>query len=159
MSRDYDGFINTLCEEYEGALYQFACRCIDDPELAHDLVQEVFLALTIHVEKVYVHPKPQGWLFKALYHLTARETAKRYHDDISLDAQEDIPACKQEEPLENILPRELTDMERELLILRIEKQWDYAAIAEYKGITVANCRQRVSRAIRRCRELLYDFDA
>lgn len=158
MEKDYDEFINALCEKYEGALYQFAYRCVDDSELARDVVQEVFLTLTIHVAKVYVHPNPQGWLFKSLYHLTAREIAKHYHNDVSLDSQEDIPAIKQEETLDNILPRELTDMERELLILRIEKQWDYAAIAEYKGITVVNCRQRMSRAIRRCRELLSDTD-
>ena len=109
MARDYDEFINTLCEKYESALYQLAYRCIDDPDLAHDLVQEVFLALTIHVDKVYIHPKPQGWLFKALYHLTVREAAKRYHDNVSLDALEEIPAAKSEEPLDSVLPRGLSD--------------------------------------------------
>ena len=57
-----------------------------------------------------------------------------------------------------LLPCGLTDSEQELLVLRIEKKWDYETIAEYKGLTIDACRQRMSRAIRKCRKLLQQED-
>ena len=53
--------------------------------------------------------------------------------------------------LNNLIMRE---QDKELILLRIDKKLSFDEIAEYYGITNDACRQRLSRAIRKCRLLL-----
>ena len=53
-----------------------------------------------------------------------------------------------------MLPRELSEADKEILILRFEKQMEYDELAEKLGITDFAARQRVSRAVRRMRKLM-----
>lgn len=48
----------------------------------------------------------------------------------------------------------LSEQDKELILLRIDKKLSFDEIAEYYGITNDACRQRLSRAIRKCRSLL-----
>lgn len=154
MGNDYNEFIDLLCNDYGDALYQYAARQVHDLELAKDLVQEVFLLLTIRAAHVYTHQNPPGWLFKVMGNLILREQKKPYHSDVSLMSDEiSLLGCADEHFFQ-LLPGGLSDAECELLTLRIEKKWDYETIAEYKGITVDACRQRMSRAVRKCRKLM-----
>lgn len=155
---DYIEFINRLCNEYGEALYQYAARRIHNPEMVKDLVQEVFLLLTIQVAHVYTHQNPPGWLFKVLENLILRELKKSQHSEVSLLSEELAQIGRPDEHFFQLLPCGLTDSEQELLVLRIEKKWDYETIAEYKGLTIDACRQRMSRAIRKCRKLLQQED-
>ena len=154
MENDYTEFIDRLCNEYGEALYQYAARRIHNPEITKDLVQEVFLLLTIQISHVYAHQNPQGWLFKVLENLIMREAKKSQRSEVLLSSEEIAQLGRPDEHFFQLLPRGLTDSEQELLILRIEKKWDYETIAEYKGLTIDACRQRMSRAIRKCRKLL-----
>lgn len=52
------------------------------------------------------------------------------------------------------LPTGLSEQDKELILLRIDKKLSFDEIAEYYGITNDACRQRLSRAIRKCRLLL-----
>ena len=55
-------------------------------------------------------------------------------------------------PLEEALPRQLSQQDREILIWRFEQDLDYSQIADRLGISETGCRSRVFRAIRRCRD-------
>lgn len=158
MENDYTEFIDRLCNEYGEALYQYAARRIHNPEITKDLVQEVFLLLTIQISHVYTHQNPQGWLFKVLENLIMREAKKSQRSEVLLSSEEIAQLGRTDEHFFQLLPRGLTDSEQELLILRIEKKWDYETIAEYKGLTIDACRQRMSRAIRKCRKLIQQED-
>lgn len=59
-----------------------------------------------------------------------------------------------QEPLENLLPKGLTDKEREILVLLYEKQLSYEEIAQRLGISVLNCRTRAFRAKEHYKELI-----
>ena len=48
----------------------------------------------------------------------------------------------------------MSEQDKELVLLRIDKKLSFDEIAEYYGITNDACRQRLSRAIRKCRSLL-----
>ena len=57
-------------------------------------------------------------------------------------------------PMHLYLPTGLSEQDKELILLRIDKKLSFDEIAEYYGITNDACRQRLSRAIRKCRSLL-----
>ena len=154
MEKDYRAFIEKLCKRYDSALYQYAARRLRDDELAKDLVQETFLLLVIRVSEIYTHEKPAGWLFRVLGNLIRRELQKPYHQELPLASEEAALLSYTDEHFFQTLPSGLLDAERELLTLRLEKNWDYETIADYLGITPDACRQRMSRAIQKCRELL-----
>lgn len=154
MGKDYRAFIDELCKSYESALYQYAARRLRDDELAKDLVQETFLLLVIQAPKIYIHENPAGWLFRVLGNMTRRELQKPYHQELPLASEEAALLSYTDEHFFQDLPSGLSDAERELLTLRLEKNWDYETIAAVLGITPDNCRQRMSRVIRKCRELL-----
>lgn len=158
MGKDYRAFIDNLCKSYDSALYQYAARRLRDDEIAKDLVQETFLLLVIRVSEIYTHENPAGWLFRVLGNLIQRELKKPYHQELPFASEEAALLSYTDEHFFQALPSGLTDAERELLTLRLEKNWDYETIADYLGITPDACRQRMSRTIRKCRELLHNED-
>ena len=58
--------------------------------------------------------------------------------------------------IELLLPVRLSSDEREILVWKFEHRMDDRAIANALGITEGAAKMRVSRALKRCRELLDD---
>ena len=84
------------------------------------------------------------------------EMRRKYHQvevDIT-EAGAALFARTDETALFEMLPRELSETDKKILILRFEKQLEYDELAESLGITDFAARQRVSRAVRRMRKLL-----
>lgn len=148
--------IVSLHENYAFAMEQYAFRMTGDEKLAQDLVPETFLTAVIKIDAVFTHKKPQAWLFKTLHYIMERESDLKYRKaEVSLEAPDLLSReIHLASSLEEALPRSLSKSERELLILRYEKQWDYEDIAEYKGIKPAACRKQMSRAVQHFREEL-----
>lgn len=148
--------IVSLHESYAVAMEQYAFRMTGDEKLAQDLVQETFLTAIIKIDAVFAHNKPQAWLFKTLRYIMKREIDLSYRKaEVPMEETETFSfEGNLASSLEEVLPGSLPKSERELLILRYEKQWSYDAIAEYKGIKPAACRKQVSRAVQHFREEL-----
>lgn len=147
--------LETLHKENYSAMIQIAFRFTGDYHLAQDLVQEAFLTATLRADKVSEHQNPKYWLYKTLYYILKREMGKVYHAR-ETELIENVHAAKDtmQDNLEYMLPKELTDKEQELLILRFEKEWSYDAIAEHEGISQVACRKKLSRAMERCKKYL-----
>lgn len=145
--------IHHLMHKYSKTMVQLTYRRTGDWHLAEDLVQETFLTACCKPEQICGHAKPVGWLFETLNHLTLRETRRSYHAEVPLEdavagyAHVDLPmAC--------YIPIGLNEIEREIILLRIDKGYSFLELAEHFGISEAACRQRLSRALRKCRTLL-----
>lgn len=147
--------LETLHKENYNAMIQIALRATGDYHLAQDLVQEAFLTATLRIDKLLEHQQPKLWLYKTLHYILKREKGRAYHSR-ETELIEAVHPAKDTllDNLEYMLPKELMDKERELLILRFEKEWSYDEIAEYKGISQAACRQKLSRVVKRCKKYL-----
>lgn len=154
MTREQNDFITALTEQYCRKLTQIAYRYTGDAELAKDIFQETMLTACCRIETVWTHENVQGWLYKTLWHLVSREMKKAYHTEVSLDPETVEGLSGIELPLDLYLPDGLKDWEREILLLRIGRELSYAEIAEIKGLTESACRQQMSRAARKCGELM-----
>lgn len=148
-------FIKTLMEEHATSMVWLAFRRTDNSQLSEDLVQETFLTACCKPDQIYNHPNPAGWLYKVLNRLTMRELDKAYRTaEVPLLEEDPSGQTEIELPMEHYLPSGLSDGERELILMRVDRGLSFAELAEYYGITEAACRQRVSRVIRKCRSLM-----
>ena len=85
--------------------------------------------------------------------MNERRRIKR-HPEASLDSLLYMTGENLSNSLEEMLPKQLSQSDREILMWRFEQNMDYDEIAERLGISEVGCRSRVSRAVKRCRELL-----
>lgn len=85
--------------------------------------------------------------------MNERRRIKR-HPEASLDSLLYMTGENLSNSLEEMLPKQLSQSDREILMWRFEQNMDYDEIAERLGISEVGCRSRVSRAVKRCREFL-----
>lgn len=154
MSVDDRQFIEELYKSNRDKMFRYAYRLVGRIERAEELVQEVFVLALLHESELKSHPKPQSWLFVTLKYQIMNEWRRRdTSSEVPLDELLPLAAEPAREPLETVLPKELSGSERQILIWRFEEQIDYKEMSERLGITQSACRVRVSRAIGKCRKL------
>ena len=81
-----------------------------------------------------------------------RKIEKKEEQEVEEAAE--LPAESPPLPLTELLPAGLKPEERELLILRFERQLSYKEISDLLYISETACRKRLSRALARCKRLL-----
>ena len=144
-----------LYEELHDKMLRVAYRMTGSMDMAEDLVQETFLFALFRQDELLNHPLPEGWLMRTLQNLVLNERRKAAaHAEVPLDSLLNLAEEPTAAPLEEALPRQLSQQDREILIWRFEQDLDYSEIADRLGISETGCRSRVFRAIRRCRDLM-----
>lgn len=152
MSSGAKQFIAELYESNRDKMFRYAYRLIGRIERAEELVQEVFVLALLHEKELIEHPKPQSWLFVTLkFQILNERRRKESSFEVSLDDFFSLEAKPMEEPLNAVLPKELSDAERQILIWRFEEQISYEEMSERLGISQNACRIRVMRAVEKCR--------
>lgn len=154
MDLGQDKLISSLFETQYDKLHTVGCRLTGDAQQAHDLVQSTFLLAILHPEEFIHHPNQEGWLMMTLKNLIQNENRRQYRRDVSMDELFEMAAPTAQASLEELFPTRLAKEDRDILRWRFEQRLDYRDIANMLGISQSGCRSRVSRAVRRCRELL-----
>lgn len=152
MSQNWNDLLIALYDQEYERLLKSAYRMTGDQELAQDIVHQTFLLAFFRQDELIVHPKPAAWLFLTLRNLISNELRLSVHTEISLEEISDIPARASETPLDHILPAQLKEEDRKILIWRYEQRMSYKEMADQLGISEAACRNRVSRAIKKCKK-------
>ena len=91
---------------------------------------------------------------KTLVNLARNEKRLHRYRDVPMEELFAIPAAEDERGIEELLPKELAQQDKEVLIWRYELELDYREIANRLGVSETGSRSRVHRAIERCRKLL-----
>lgn len=154
--RKWDSFIEPLYNDEYQRLFAVAYRKTGNLELAQDLVQDTFLLAIFNQKKLMDHPKPEAWLMQTLRNLILNELRLPLYKTVSLHEAVEFPASTESTPIALLLPTQLHDSERQVLIMRFEQQMSYLEMSKQLGISEALCRKRVSQAVIHCRELLHD---
>lgn len=153
--------IVALYERWAKMMVHLTVRRLHNMELAKDLVQEVFLLACCKADEMFARgDNPKAWLFRTLENVTMQERKKSYFlrefavDDVSGY----LPMAEEEMGdsigLAELLPRELSEDDRKILVWRLEKRLTYEELSKEYGVSPDACRQRYSRAVQRCKELL-----
>lgn len=145
--------------EYE-KMFRFAyhiLNILNNTESAKDMVQETFLLALFHQEDLIAHPKPEGWLMLTLRNLVLNELRrKRVTAEVPIESIVELGQEDQILPVESLLPKQLSESERTILLWRYRDKMEYSEIAAALGITESSCRSRISRTIGHCKKLLKD---
>ena len=151
-----DKWFDKLYIENSPRMVKMATYLLKNQQVAEDLVNEAFLILLYKKNQLINHPNLAGWLTQTLKNLIADELKSAKHR-LELPLNEDIDAAKEESyepPLSELLPKDLSPKEREILILYYDKQLSYEQIARQLHISVLNCRTRLFRARTHYKELI-----
>lgn len=149
----YNSFDELFRDKYS-KLLRLAYRSTGNYHDSEDLVDEAFVIYIQKVSSVSIE-NPEAYLVGILSKLICNYKRKQLRD---IGLLEKLTAELQDETaterLEDLLPAELLQWEKEILVLRFERQLSYAEIAKVLQIKEASCRSRLLRAKAHYAELI-----
>ncbi|HJA14636.1 MAG TPA: RNA polymerase sigma-70 factor [Candidatus Butyricimonas faecavium] len=155
-----------LFKQYYNRLYRFAANYLCDPEVAHDIVQELFTDIFEKSAELNIVTSVKAYLFMAtrnrclsfLRSLKIRDSYNRnmleahlYSDTV--DAIEDSSVLDELQAIVDKMPPKM----REVFRLRVIEDYKFKEIATELKITENNAKVQMSSAIRMIREKLPDL--
>lgn len=160
MNQSDELWIQSLFEEMAPKIYKLVLRRLESQEAADDIVQDAFLALVNKLDMVKNHPNPEGWLIQASKYLILQylEVADKQSElEIPLESDSGEintpPTYMPSSPLAEVLPPELNERDRKLLIWFYEDRLSYQEIADKLGEPVLTCRTQLFRARSRYKKI------
>ena len=147
-----------LVQRHIDLVHSAAVRMVNDPHLAKDVSQGVFVALAKNAAKLTGHPVLSGWLY-----LTARNiAAQTVRAEVRRRSREQEGAAMNEHPetdasWEEIAPHldavlaALNVPDRDAVLLRYFENKSAQDMATILGISAEEAQKRVTRAIERLR--------
>jgi RNA polymerase sigma factor (sigma-70 family) len=150
-----------LVRRHVDLVYSAALRMVRDAHLAEDVTQSAFVALAQNARQLAVRPVLSGWL-----HYTARNLAsKAVRTDVRRRAREqeaavmnELLATAPDHDWKQIAPQlddalsELSEPDRDALLLRYFEKKSAHEMAQTLGISDDAAQKRVNRAVERLRE-------
>ena len=148
-----------LVDRHADLLYSAALRQVGTPDLARDVAQTVFADLARKAAALAKTLKPEGsllgWLycatrFAALNQLRDEHRRQRRERQVMQDlcpASESAADWGRVRPVLDEAMSELSDQDREAVLLRYFKNRDFRSIAEALGVSDDAAQKRVSRAL------------
>lgn len=152
-----------LFEIFFKRLHHFAQRMVFDAEVAHDLVQAVFISLYENSKKLTVDTNLPGWLF-----ISVRNSCLKYLRDRKVEDRRNVlyaEAMLEAEAMEYIDDEELLqkiysvienlpDKCRRIAEMRLIREMKFSEIASELSISENTAKVQVHRAISKIKEQL-----
>lgn len=156
-----DPAFTELVRRHVDFVYSVALRLVRDTHLAEDVTQAVFLAVASNAPKLAAGPALEGWLHVTTRNLAANtvrsEVRRRTREQEAADRNEMAGSSPDADwaPIALHLDEalgELTDLERDALLLRYFKNLDFRSVGMRLGVSDDAAQKRVGRALERLRE-------
>jgi len=167
LLRDYgerrsEAAFTELVRRHTDLVFSAALRMVRDADAAKDVTQATFMALARNARHLTSRPILSGWLYVTAQNLAAkvvRSDVRRRAREQEVAAMNDLLATESNANWEQVAPhldaamRELSEPDRDALILRYFERKSAEKMADILGISDDAAQKRVSRAIERLRGL------
>ncbi|MCC6819790.1 MAG: sigma-70 family RNA polymerase sigma factor, partial [Verrucomicrobia subdivision 3 bacterium] len=155
-----------LVHRHADVVYASALRQVTSPDLAHDIAQSVFTDLARKAQPLAGtltgDASLLGWLFRSTRFLALnqlrddrrRQVRERQAMENFDPAPETAPEWERVQPVLDEAMADLSDEDRDALLLRFFKNRDFRAVGAALGVSDDAAQKRVSRALERLRTQL-----
>lgn len=139
-----------LYRRYRVAVYNFCLRMVRSPEVAADVMQDVF-AKVIRTSSWKPTGKFSAWLFTIARNLSldTLQKVRRIDSNAEVDVVAAAPIAEGDPPLRKVLGRlveALPDEQREVFLLRAYAELTFAEIAEMTDVSIGTAKSRMRLA-------------
>jgi RNA polymerase sigma factor (sigma-70 family) len=150
-----------LVRRHVDLVYSAALRMVCDAHLAEDVAQGAFMALAQNAQQLSDRPVLSGWLHRTAQNLAAnivRSDVRRRAREQEAAAMNELLSAEPDAAWEKIAPHldaalgDLSEPDRDALLLRYFERKSAHEIAQVFGISDEAAQKRVSRAVERLRE-------
>jgi RNA polymerase sigma factor (sigma-70 family) len=166
LLRDYaanqsEHAFTAIVERHINMVYATALRQVQEPQLAQDVAQSVFIDLAKKARDISQQTILAGWLFRATRFAATkamRQEARRKHWETAAaqsnsDAGDAESAWEQIAPLLNDCLIELPEADRSAVVLRFFEKKSIQEVGNALGTSESATKMRLSRALEELRDL------
>jgi RNA polymerase sigma factor (sigma-70 family) len=153
--------LGELVRRYEPLIRASAVRQVADIHLAQDITQTALMTLMRKASQIDPGTPLGPWLLRTTHYLATdalrSQSARRKHERFAAFARaksSDFPTPRETAPALDDALNSLPEKYRVALVLCYLQGWTPPQIAEELGLTQEATRQRLSRAVRRLRDIL-----
>ena len=143
-----DPWFDSIYRENAARLFKVANYILRNRALAEELVQDTFMVLLVHREKVEQYERPEAFLMNVLRKRIGSEIQRAsYRMEEPLDVRHEAIAAVDvfEDGFEEALPDWLNEQDRQFLILRVEEGRSLREVAFIMGCSEHACQVRMYR--------------
>lgn len=165
MTRAEKEFFDELYTQCFPDVYRYAQALVQDPSVAEEVAQDVFLTALFRLEDLLAADQPKRWLLKTAKYKCMHVFRDRTQWKKRMIAWEDLDAepaardllqqVEEQEAFQQAKARIETLLTREELTLVQLIVWEersYRAAAQAMGLTVAACQKRMQRIRKKLRK-------
>ncbi|MEO1289881.1 MAG: sigma-70 family RNA polymerase sigma factor [Chloroflexota bacterium] len=155
MVQEDKSAFETLYRRYVQRIYRYCLKRTNNVQIAEDLCSDIFLRVLEKLDTYHPNGNFAGWLFRVAHNAIVDHYRRQKEviniEHLQMKGETHMSKIVANQLLVSEILSELTDDERQLIVLRLEAELSAPEIAERTGQTANAVRVQIYRLMKRLR--------